>query len=256
MPLVQFGASVSLSFASPHEMVEMLSSVIDGQPVFVAGEGPDDPEAEFDVLILVPWLGRRLSLRGRVQEFTDREAVRGVLIRLIDGAADTIEQLQSVLVRIRTGAILEAQPGDPPATARVRSMNATLRGMLAVKADLEERKILAEDNDPRVLDLLLANPRISLVEIRNLVTRRTLTAKHFRIIMGNPAWMKDETVRMNISLNPRLPEFMAPAVLQTMSTPFLQQLTRSINVRTSTKRAAVKILKARGVPVSMKLEGL
>ena len=256
MPHVQFGKSVSLSFASPHEMVEMLAPVMDDEAVFLYGEGLDDATKEFDLVIQIPWVGGRMSLRGHVQRCCEQDGERGVLIHMIDGPIDTVEQLQSLMVRIRTGAILEAQPGDPPAEQRVRAMNPTLRSMLAVKANLEERKILAEDNDPRVLDLLLQNPKITLAEVRHIATRRTLQAKHFRAIMKNTGWMSDEGVKTNIVLNPRLPEFMAHGVMQTMTTPFLQQVTRSINVRTSTKRSAVWILKARGVPVSLKIEGL
>lgn len=250
MPHPVIRHNIELHYASPNEMVEQLQAPLQGDPLFLKTTVAIEPGAEREVLLHVPWLGRQVRLRCRVLRAASEREPPGLHLRLLDGPHDTLDQVREIVGRFRTGAILEEPPTEAPPEQRIRAMTPTLRAMLAAKANAEERLILARDPDPRVLEYLLKNPSLSLEEVRRLASRLTLNHGHFATISRNQAWMSDELLRTTLARNPRLPEFMADTVLQTLSIPILKGLVESMNTTAGTRRVATKILLSRGVVVS------
>lgn len=258
MPRVTAGATIDIHFQSPHEMVACLSGTIQSGRL-VLPSGPRLPAGEQrPVVIHVPWLGRSIRVQGVVLRVDDPAADPPALhMRLLDDPRGSLDQLRDAVGRFRSGALLEeGSPAPSPGGAelsaeqRIRAMSPSLRVMLAARADGEERTILGRDADPRIVEYLLKNPGITLEEVRRLAARLNLHQGHFATILRNPSWMGDEQLRTILARNPRLPEFMADQVLQTLPTPALKGMAESINTTASTRRAAVRVLLSRGVVVS------
>jgi hypothetical protein len=259
--------SVELHFSSPHDMSQELAPSLRDEPLRL----PRDPSVtpgtrrEVEVIVHIPWLGRRLRLRGNVErpqeQYTAPEAPAPgagrnpyepppVLLRLADGPHDSRAALAEVVGKVVSGAILEPDAGESNPEKRIQAMTPSLRALLAIKANPAERLVLGRDSDPRVLDALLRNPSLSLEEARRLAARTNLTPSLFHHFIRHPVWMNDETMRLTLARNPRLPEFIAETVLPLLALPALKSLAESPNVTSSTRRVCVRILAARGIVVS------
>ncbi|HET6373532.1 MAG TPA: hypothetical protein VFG76_09505 [Candidatus Polarisedimenticolia bacterium] len=250
MPRVQIGQLIELHYLSPNEMVTDLSPVLEGAPLFLQTSTNIEGGAKRELVLHVPWLGRQIRLSATVLVTAAADKPPGLHVRLADGegaGAGTLVSLGELVGRIKSGAILEEADGSGPAELRIRGLSSTLRAMLALKANPEERRVLAREADPKVIESLLKNPNLSMEEVRRLATRLTLHQGHFTIIAHNSTWMADEMVRMALARNPRLPEFMAETVLQPLSSAVLKTLAESMNATASTKRVASRILQTRGI---------
>ena len=251
---------MEIHFQSPSEMVSDLSGSIDTSPLSIPVPDPAGLRAgeERPVVLHVPWLGRQLHLKARA---VCRESISTAPdtwhLTITDGPHDTVEYLREIVGRVRSGALLdEAREGhtegahEPSTDQRLRSMSPSLRAQLASKANPEERLILARDPDPRVIDFLLKNPSLSIDEVRRLAGRLNLNQGHFAFISRNPSWMADESLRLALARNPRLPEFMAEQVLLPLNNIVLKGIVESMNTTAGTRRVAGRILQSRGINVS------
>ncbi|HKY31412.1 MAG TPA: hypothetical protein VJV23_02665 [Candidatus Polarisedimenticolia bacterium] len=250
MSRVVIGHSIEVHFASPHQMVEETAGVLQGGLLFLETTHALEPGVERDLAIHVPWLGGSVRLKARVVRGARPDEPPGLHLRLADGPHDKLSQLAEIVGKVRSGAVLEENPGETSPEQRIRSMTPSLRAMLAAKANPEERAVLSRDPDPRVLEYLLKNPGLSLEEVRRLAGRLTMHHGHFAQILRNPAWMTDDAMRQILARNPRLPEFMAETVLQLLPIPVLKNLVESANTTASTRRVAVRVLQSRGVVVA------
>jgi hypothetical protein len=250
VPRVVIDQAIQIHFLSPNEMAQDLAPALESGIIFLGTTTSLDNGAERDVHVHVPWLGRRIVVRGRVLRRARDGEPPGLHIKLTDGPHGTIEELKDMVGRFRSGALLEETEDGRPPEQRLRAMSPQLRALLAGKANAEERLILARDPDPRVIEFLLKNPNLTLEEVRRLASRLTLNHGHFATISRNPAWMGDEMLRTTLARNPRLPEFLADMIMQVLSTGTLKNIVESINTTASTRRVATRILQTRGIVVS------
>lgn len=252
MPRVTVGRSLEIQFQSPSDLVGTLAPVVEQGAALrlPLAQGALPPGAEHPVSIHIPWIGRRLELLGRVLGRLDGDTAAPAELRILDGPRDTLADLGAIVGRLRSGAILHDTTNELPAEQRIRAMSPQLRAMLAAHANAEERLVLARESDPRVIDFLLKNPSLTIDEVRRIGSKLVLNQGHFAVMSRNPAWMADETLRAILSKNPRLPEFLAETILQTLSTPALKAIVESANATASTRRVAGRILQSRGVVVS------
>lgn len=262
MSRLVIGPVIEIQFQSPSEMVTDLSAQLDaGGGCSLPVDKPTGLRAgeERQVVLHVPLLGRQLHLTGKViyRESMSKGAVYSLAIS--DGPRDTIGHLKEIVGRVRSGALLDepregnADGGQEISTEqRLRTMSPSLRALLAAKANAEERIILARDPDPRVIDFLLKNPSLSIDEVRRLAGRLNLNQQHFTMITRNPSWMSDESLRLSLARNPRLPEFMAESILTPLSNMVLKGLVESMNTTAGTRRVAGRLLQMRGVALSTK----
>jgi hypothetical protein len=257
MPKVTVGQTIEIHYQSPSEMVGHLSSAMEGGVLILQTTMTLEEGARRDVVVRVPWLNREIRVPARVLRVARAGEAPGLRLRLLedlDGGRG-LEELREVVGKVRSGAILEESGTEGSLEQRLRQMAPTLRAMLASKANPEERLILARDPDPRVIDFLLKNPSFTVDEVRRLVSKLTINQRHFEIILRNPVWMGDETLRTAMARNPRLPEFMAETVLGSMATPMLKSLVQSSNTTASTRRVASRILQMRGVALVTRQRG-
>lgn len=251
--------SLELHFSSPHAMNEALGPCLEGAPLTLPADLSLPPGVSLqpgdtrEVIVHVPWLGRRLRLRGMVVQGpappsspTQRPPIH---LKLANGDWDTLALLAEVLGKVTSGAMLEPDAGEINPEKRIMAMSPTLRALLASKANPAERLVLARDPDPRVVEALLRNPSLTLDEARRLAARTNLNQAHFSHLVRHPAWMTDEMMRLTLARNPRLPEFIADQVLPLLALPALKTLAESPNITSSTRRVAVRILASRGIVV-------
>lgn len=248
MPRIEISGSIHLRYKSPHEMVEHLEPVLAAGLLAVPASSGLTPGLEIPIVVHLPWLGREIGLWGSVDSMGTSDA-RLRLLAATSLQLAALQEARNVIGRVRAGAILESARGSEQTEKSIKALDPMLRAMLALKATAEERSYLLKDAHPRVVESLLKNPAIGLDEVRVLAGRNVLHQGHFNSIVAHKVWMADEQVRSTLARNPRLPEYLAETVLQLQSTGFLKTLAEGINCTASTRRAAVKVLKARGVKV-------
>jgi hypothetical protein len=95
---------------------------------------------------------------------------------------------------------------------KIRSMGLTERAALAMKADLHERRILMQENNLKIHEFLLRNPRITESEIAWMARNATSPIQTILAIFQNKAWMAIDSIRAGILLNPKTP----PAIVMDM----------------------------------------
>jgi len=254
MPRLTFGETIEIQYASPSDMVEHLAGVAAGGLLRLESGAVLAPGSSRDICLHVPWLGRSLTLRATVAQAASVRGPSGLLLRLSDGPHDKLTRLMETLARLKSGDLLHDAPAEMPPEQRIRSMSPTLKAMLAPKANAEERAILAREADPRIIELLLQNPSLSIEEVRRIAGKLTLGHAHFARIARNPGWMSDDMIRTTLARNPRLPEFIAEMILPMVATAVLKGMVESMNTTAATRRVATRILLSRGVVVSARRE--
>jgi hypothetical protein len=75
--------------------------------------------------------------------------------------------------------------------------------LLAVKADRQERALLLQDNDPRVLLSLLRNPRLTVDEVVRLAKSSFLNFQIAEVILKGGQWAGNLDVRTALVHNPK-----------------------------------------------------
>jgi len=247
------GASpaIVIHYQSPHEFLKDLAPGISPERLFLQTERSLPPGSRRAVILHIGFVARELRLNARVETVTTRPAGMNLTLLGRDGGASP--ELRDLVKQLQQGLASQAATGNSattderaPKDRQLLKMPATLKMMHAVKADLEDRLILAGDVDPRSIEFLLKNPRISLAEIRALSARPTLTTPHIQTILANRAWSADERVRLNLARNPRLPDMLVESVLESLPVPALKIVAGSSTITQKTKRIAHRILQLRG----------
>jgi len=252
MPRIRTGRTIDVSYLSPNEMVEHLSDAVEGKDLLLAMEETLRTGLEKEITLNVPWLGRQVRVMGRVTGTSNTPEGRRVHVQLEDGPLGRVDQIAELLGRFRQGKLVEEVHGETLAK-RIKAMGPSLRSMLAVKANVEERKLLMTDADPKVIDLLLKNPNISIAEIRTLAGRRNVTKRHLEYIAHNTTWMADDQVRLVIARSPKIPDHLAAGILKLLPTAVLRQIALESNTVVNTRRTAIAILKERGIEITTKV---
>jgi hypothetical protein len=248
-----------IHYQSPHEFVKDLAPGVSPERLFVQTERPLPPGTCRPIILHIGFVARELRLNARVETVTTPAESRGsgtpsgMSLTLFGPGGGPSTELRDLIKQLQQGLAAQAATSNM-ATTDVRArkdiqllkMPATLKMMHAVKAELEDRLILAGDVDPRSIEFLLKNPRITLAEIRSLSARPTLTTPHIQAILANRAWSADEQVRLNLARNPRLPDMFVESILESLSVHQLKIVVGSATLTAKTKRIAHRLLQLRG----------
>jgi hypothetical protein len=258
--------TIEVHYQSPHEFVKDLDAATSPERLFVQTERTLAPGSQHTVVLHVGFVARTLRLNARVESRVEaRKATpgaagardpgrpAGLLLRLLgpDGCASA--ELRNLVQQIQQGSACQAAAGAIPTTGErmqkdraLLTMPATLKMMHALKADKEDRLVLATDVDPRSIEFLLKNPSITLQEIRTLSARPTLITAHIQAILAKNGWKADDQVRLNLARNPRLPDIVAESLLETLTVPQLKIVVGSQTITATVKRIVHRLLQARG----------
>ncbi|HET8946561.1 MAG TPA: hypothetical protein VFQ07_06230 [Candidatus Polarisedimenticolia bacterium] len=248
-----------IHYQSPHEFLKDLAPGVSPERLFVPTERSLPAGAHRPVILHIGFVARELRLNARVETVTTafesrtsgKPAEMSLTLLGPDGAASP--ELRDLIKQLQQGLACQAAAGNTattderlPKDRQLLKMPATLKMMHAIKADLEDRLILAGDADPRSIEFLLKNPGITLPEIRTISARPTLITAHIQTILANRGWSADDRVRLNLARNPRLPDMFVESLLESLSLDQLKIVAGSTTITTKTKRIAHRILEARG----------
>jgi hypothetical protein len=250
---------IEIHYQSPHEFLKDIAPGTSPERLFVQTERVLPLGSRPTLVLSIGFVARELRLNARVEAVTTPFESRstgtpaGMSLSLLgpDGAASP--EVRSLVQQLQQGLAIQAATGSFATTDdRVRrdrqllTMPTTLKLMHAIKADLDDRRILANDVDPRSIEFLLKNPGITMAEIRSLASRPTLTTPQIQTIFANRSWSADEQVRLNLARNPRLPDMLVESVLESLSVQQLKIVAGSSTTTSKTKRLAHRILEAKG----------
>jgi hypothetical protein len=251
--------ALEVHYQSPHEFVKDIAPGASPERLFLQTERALPPGSQRPLVLHIGFVARELRLNARVETVTTpyeaRQSGRPAGMSLIlfgpDGCAS--QELRQLIQQIQQGLASQAATGNmattderAPRERQLLKMPATLKLMFAIKADKEDRLILANDVDPRSIEFLLKNPGITMQEIRSLSARPTLTTPHIQTIFGNRTWSQDEQVRLNLARNPRLPEMLVESLLESLTVAQLKIVAGSATITAKTKRIVHRMLQARG----------
>jgi hypothetical protein len=251
--------TIEIHYQSPHEFVKDLDPGASPERLFVPTERTLEPGSQHALILHVGFVARTLRLNARVESATGAAGAHGsgrtagILLSLLgpDGCASA--ELRNLIQQIQQGSAVQAATGAVPTTGerqqkdrQLLAMPATLKMMHALKADQEDRLVLANDVDPRTVEFLLKNPTITLQEVRALSARPTLTTLHIQTILARNAWKADDQVRLNLARNPRLPDMLVASLLESLTVPQLKIVAGSQTITAAVKRVVHRILSGRG----------
>ena len=202
----------------------------------------------------------RLSLILRLAGGGEAPATATVVAPLPDGMALAVDGDTGALVealRARVGEPGEAELEDaveelfeeagqglPRENAwdRLRAMSRTEKLLLVPKADRFERAILAQDNDPQVLFLLLKNPRLTADEVIRIAKSPFLTYQTAETIVKSNQWLSNVEVRVALVHNAKTPVAFALRLLPTLPESEVRTISHGAATSMALKQAALKRL--------------
>lgn len=130
---------------------------------------------------------------------------------------------------------------------RVKALSMNEKVALALRADLMERRILMQENNLKINEFLLRNPRLSEQEVVWFARNPSIPLQTLLAIVQHVAWMKLVSVRTAVFMNPRTP---APKILEMIPLASESDLIRLHNfseIRSDVKAAVVREVKKRGI---------
>lgn len=151
------------------------------------------------------------------------------------------------------------QPATPPAQAaesfvgsdrvydRIKALTMNEKVALALRADLMERRVLMQENNLKINEFLLRNPRLTDQEVVWFARNPALPMQTLLAIAQHSSWMKNVLIRSAIFMNPRTP---APKVLEMIplaSEADLVRLHNASEIRMDIKAAVVREVRKRGI---------
>jgi hypothetical protein len=141
----------------------------------------------------------------------------------------------------------EPRPPTDNVFDRVKALSMNEKVTLALRADFAERRVLMQENNLKINEFLLKNPRLTEQEIVWFARNPSVPMQTLLIIAHHSIWMKLLVVRSGILMNPRTP---APIVLEMIPAAGESDLIKLHNaseLRMDVKAAVVREVKKRKI---------
>jgi CBS domain-containing protein len=119
---------------------------------------------------------------------------------------------------------------QPYLDADLREAPVGMRKSLARKLDFRMIKRIAKDQDPRVVGILLNNPRLTESEVVRIAATRPTSPRVIEEIYGHPRWISRYTVKKVIVLNPHTPLSIALRLLTYLLVQDLEEVCASADL--------------------------
>jgi hypothetical protein len=249
-----------IHYASPSEFMTEFAPGLDSGSLFIRSDHPPAVGERREILLEIGFISRSFRLRGEVTEATTLGESRlngrapGFRLKLVEIDEVVRKEMKMLVTQLQKGLAFEAAKtlkgaaGERlPLEKQIRGMPTTLKVMLALKADREERNALAKDPDPQVLQFLLKNSKLGVDEIRSIAGRNTINHQHIMTIAGNTAWFSDDQVRLNLARNPHLPDLLVDQLLGAMSVAHLRIVAGAASTSAKARRVAHRLLYDKGL---------
>jgi hypothetical protein len=184
----------------------------------------------------------QVTLRGPYGGEVSAGAV--VVAALPDGIACTVDGDAEERLRRLLEQPSAAEAAAAPLWDRMRGLSQIEKVLLAVKADRQERALLLQDNDPRVLLSLLRNPRLTVDEVVRLAKSSFLNFQIADVILKEGKWSGNQDVRIALVHNPKTPPAFALRILPTLPDTEVRAIARS-GTSMALKQAALRKLQGK-----------
>jgi len=147
-----------------------------------------------------------------------------------------------------------AEPKERSLAEKLRAMPVTERAALAMKADLQERRILMQECNPKIHEFLLRNPRLSEGEIAWIARNPSSPIQTILTILQHRGWMTTDSIRQGILMNPKTPAAIALDMIPLLSSGDLIKMHHARMLREDVRASVQREMKKRGLRVKKDTE--
>ncbi|MCA1959944.1 MAG: hypothetical protein LDL33_04030 [Desulfomonile sp.] len=116
---------------------------------------------------------------------------------------------------------------QPHLDADLREVPLGMRKSLARKLDFKMIKRIAKDQDPRVIGILLNNPRLTEMDVVRIAATRPTSPRVIEEIYSHPRWISRYSVKKVLALNPYTPLSIALRLLTFLLVQDLEEVCAS-----------------------------
>ncbi len=238
---------------------------VDREGSFVLRTAGLDPGATFRATVIGSTRSRRLR---PIKTFFDRDQFRIVLSESAS-AKPVFESSQQQTVVLQTPetvpepkqhapeSVPEQSEQEPEekreavksVSERIRALSVTEKAMLAMKCDLAERRVLMQDNNPKIQEFLLRNPKLTDPEIAWMAKNPMSAIPTLMTIVQHKEWMSGDSIRQGILTNPKTPSHIVLDKINTLSGPDLIKMYQARNLRDDVRTAVERQIKRRGIRI-------
>lgn len=110
-----------------------------------------------------------------------------------------------------------------------------------------ERRALMQENNLKINEFLLRNPRISEQEIAWMARNPAIPMQTLLAIIGHNSWMRQNAIRTAVLLNPRTPAPTALELIPAASSGDLLKLHHSSDLREDVRAVVAREMKKRKI---------
>ncbi len=145
----------------------------------------------------------------------------------------------------------EEEKREPAKTVaeQIRELGVSEKAMLAMRANLAERRVLMQDMNPKIQEFLLRNPRLTESEIAWLAKNPMSSIPTLLTIIQHKGWMSTDAVRQGILTNPKTPAHILLDKIPTLSAADLIKMHHARNLREDIRYAVDRQIKKRNIRI-------
>jgi len=132
---------------------------------------------------------------------------------------------------------------------KLRLMPVTERAALAMKADLQERRILMQESNPKIHEFLLRNPRLTEGEIAFMARNPMSPIQTILTILQHRNWMTTDSIRQGILTNPKTPAVTVLDMIPALSAGDLIKMYHARMLREDVRASVQREVKKRGIRI-------
>ena len=138
----------------------------------------------------------------------------------------------------------------PTTAEQIRGLTVTEKAMLAMKCGLAERRVLMQENNPKIQEFLLRNPRLTESEIAWMAKNPMSAIPTLLTILRHKEWMSADAIRQGIYTNPKTPAHIVLDKIPSLSAADLIKMYHAKNLREDIRDAVSRQIKKRGIRIS------
>ena len=224
-----------LEFSDQQEF-ETFFEAVDREGAFVLEHPKISPDSEFRAIAT----GSPRSRKIRPQKIvSDQSSTRVVLFEPPPEApaGSTEEPQVQEEPRARAKTLHE----------QLREMTVTEKAMLAMKANLAERRLLIQDQNPKIQEFLMRNPKLTESEIAWIAKNPMSAIPTLLNIIQHKDWMSKDAVRQSILTNPKTPAHIVMDRIPYLSAADLIKMHQAKNLREDVRDAVQRQMKKKGI---------
>jgi hypothetical protein len=136
-----------------------------------------------------------------------------------------------------------------PLAERLRALPVNERVMLAMRANLAERRVLMQEMNPKIQEFLLRNPRLTEPEIAWIAKNPGSAIPTLLTIIQHKEWMSTDAIRQGILTNPKTPAHILFDRIPYLSPADLLKMHYAKNLRGDIRDAVREQMKKKGIRI-------